>query len=187
MRPDPWANLGVVNASHAPPPCHTPAALGAPDEEEVPLRTTPPRGEHAAERLSRTLLERIRDTRTREDRRPSLDVDAQTHQTAKQDVQAASASLLLGGGKEDAEHEQRAGCCARHPLDFQHTLATPHRHACRFGGHTPHAQPHAHAHTQPLVHRARLSVWESGAPPLISRPACKPLGPSRKTQTKQGE
>ena len=41
VRPDPWPNLGIVNASHAPPPCHTPPALGAPDEEELPLRTIP--------------------------------------------------------------------------------------------------------------------------------------------------
>ena len=34
-----------------------------------------------------------------EDRRPSLDVDTQTHQTAKQDVQAASAALLEGEEK----------------------------------------------------------------------------------------
>jgi len=99
MRPDPWPNLGVVNAWHVPTPCHSPASLGAPDEEEVDLRIIPPRGEHAAERPSRMLLERIRDTRVREDRRPSLDVDAQTHQTAEQDAQAASAALLEGEEK----------------------------------------------------------------------------------------
>jgi len=59
MRPDPWPNLGVLNASHAPAPNHTLAALGALEEEEDNLQIIPPRGEHAAERPSRTLLERI--------------------------------------------------------------------------------------------------------------------------------
>ena len=45
------------NALHTPPHSHTLAALGAPDEEEVPLQTLSPCGEHAAEWLSRTLLE----------------------------------------------------------------------------------------------------------------------------------
>jgi len=57
MRPDPWPNLGIVNASHAPAPNHTPVALGALEEEEDNLQNIPPRGEHAAERPSRTLLE----------------------------------------------------------------------------------------------------------------------------------
>jgi len=84
-------------------------------------------------------------------------------------------------------NEQRAGCCAGHPLNFK--LAA--RHAFLPRGHSPAVQTHSHARTQTLVHRARLSVRESGAPwhlpPLISRPVCTPLGPSRKTQTKQGE
>jgi hypothetical protein len=90
------------NALHVPAPSHTPAAPGAPDKEEVPLRTVSPRGEHAAEWLSRTLLERVRamghtvwmlkpvwgrnveahdpegsqlNTPTCEDLRPGLDVD----------------------------------------------------------------------------------------------------------------
>jgi len=37
MRPNPWPNLGVVNALHMLAPCHTPVALGALDEEEVDL------------------------------------------------------------------------------------------------------------------------------------------------------
>ena len=45
------------NALHAPASSHTPAALGAPDEEGVPLRTLSPHGEHAAEWPSATLLE----------------------------------------------------------------------------------------------------------------------------------
>ena len=60
MRPDPWPNLGVVNASHAPAHCHTPAAPGAPDEEEGHLRAISLHGEHVAERQNRTLLERDR-------------------------------------------------------------------------------------------------------------------------------
>ena len=72
---------------------------GAPDEEEGHLQAIPLRGEHAAERPSRTLLERVRDTRAREDRRPSLNVDMQTHQTAEQDAQVASAALLEGEEK----------------------------------------------------------------------------------------
>jgi hypothetical protein len=73
-------------------------------------------------------------------------------------------SSARGGGKEDAEQEQRAGCCAGHPLDFQHTLNILHHHACRFGGHSPAAQMHTHARTQTFVHRAQFSVRESGAP-----------------------
>ena len=34
MYPNPWPNLGVLNASHAPAPNHTPVALGALDEKE---------------------------------------------------------------------------------------------------------------------------------------------------------
>jgi hypothetical protein len=47
---------------------------------------------------------------------------------------------------------------------------------------------HTHTRAHTLVHRAQLSVGDSGAPwhpTLASRLACKPLGPS--TQTKQGE
>jgi len=83
---------------------------------------------------------------------------------------------------------QRAGCCAGHPLDFQHTLATPHRHVCQFGGHSPAAR----THPSPRASRTTFSPGEwctlapPGPPPLISHPACKPLGPLRKTKTKQG-
>ncbi len=45
------------NALHAPAPSYTPAAPGALDEEEVPLRTVSPRGEHVANWLGQTLLE----------------------------------------------------------------------------------------------------------------------------------
>src|SRR5260221_50328 len=99
MRPNPWPNSGTINALHASPSCHTPATLGAPDEEEDYLRTIPSRGEHVAERPSRTLLERIRGTRAREDRRPSPDVDAQTPPSVEQDAQAAPAPLLEGEEK----------------------------------------------------------------------------------------
>jgi hypothetical protein len=71
-------------------------------------------------------------------------------------------------------HEQRAGCCAEHPLIILSYTVTV-RHARRLGGHsavpqaflradTP-ASPAAqkHAHPQPLVHRAQLSVWRNGA------------------------
>ena len=122
-------------------------------------------------------------SRAHEDRRPSLDVDARTHPVIEQDMRAASAALLEGEGKEDAEREQQADCCARH------TLVARHRHACRLGGHIPATQVHTHTRAHTLVHRAQLSVGDSGAPPwhptLASRLACKPLGPS--TQTKQGE
>ena len=40
-----------------------------------------------------------RHPRAREDRRPSLNVDAQTHQTAEQDAHVASAALLEGEEK----------------------------------------------------------------------------------------
>jgi len=96
-----------------------------------------------------------------EDRRPSLNVDAQTHQTAEQDAHVASAALLEGEEKRTLSvsseqaaapgtpstsntqvaaapllkgeelwgmdgNEQRAGCCAGHPLNFKLTA----RHAC---------------------------------------------------------
>src|SRR5260221_2071493 len=45
------------NALHAPAHCHTPAAPGAPDEEEGCLRIVCPCGEPITNRLGRTLLE----------------------------------------------------------------------------------------------------------------------------------
>ena len=88
--------------------------------------------------------------------------DARTRQTTELDV-ASRVSSPAQGGKEDTDREQRAGCCAGHPLDCQHPIATPHRHACQFGGHTPAAQPHTHTYTQAGVHRARFSVRRSVA------------------------
>ena len=114
------------NALHAPAHSHTLAAPRAPDEEEVPLQTLSLRGEHAAKWLSWMLLERVwamwhtiwilmpvwgrnvgahnpdgsqPNTPTCEGRRPSLDVDARTYQTAEQDTQVASAALLEGEEK----------------------------------------------------------------------------------------
>ena len=102
------------------------------------------------------------DTRTHEGRRHSFDVDVRDHLIVERDAQAASAALLEGG-KEDAEQEQRAGCCAEHALiTFQLTIAR--HHACQFGGHSPAVRTRTHARTQTLVHRARLSVRENGAP-----------------------
>ena len=40
--------------------------------------------------------------------------------------------------------EQQAGCCTGYPLNFQHTLATPQRHACQFRGHPPPTRSAAH-------------------------------------------
>jgi len=99
MHPDPWPNLGVVNALHMLTPSHTLVSLGALDEEEVNLRTIPLHGEHTAERPSWMLLEQVRDTCMHKDRRPSLNIDAQIHQTAEQDTQAAPAPLLKGEEK----------------------------------------------------------------------------------------
>jgi len=47
------------NALHAPAASHIPASVGAPDEEEDPLRTVTPHGECAAERQNQMLLERV--------------------------------------------------------------------------------------------------------------------------------
>ena len=127
------------NAPHARVHSHNLAALGAPDEEEGNLRITSPHRGHAVAMPGRTLLERVRamghaiwlpkppprgciararnpdgpkpDTRTHEGRRHSFDVDVRDHLIVERDAQAASAALLEGG-KEDAEQEQRAGCCA---------------------------------------------------------------------------
>jgi hypothetical protein len=73
-----------------------------------------------------------------------------------------------GGGKEDAEREQRAGCCAGHPLNFQLTLATPHRHACQFGGNTPVAHTHTRAHPNPRASSTKFRLGEWCTPPPLS-------------------
>ena len=116
MRPNPWPNLGVVNALHVPPPCHTPVALGAPDEEELPLRAMPLSGEHAAEMPSRTLLEQIRGTHVCKDRRPSPDVDARAHPITEQDAQAASAALLEGEEKRTLSMSSQQAAAPGTPL-----------------------------------------------------------------------
>jgi len=82
MCPNPWPNLGIINTSHVSTPCHTLASLGALEEEEENFQTTP-HGEYATERPSQMLLEKVRDTCMCKDRRPSLNVDVQTHQTTK--------------------------------------------------------------------------------------------------------
>jgi hypothetical protein len=56
----------------------------------------------------------------------------------------------------------------RAPLD------TPHRHACRFGDHSPAAQTNTHARPQTLVHRARPSVRENGATLAPPSPRAQP-------------
>jgi len=128
--------------------------------------------------------------RANEDWRPSLDVDAQTHQTAEQDVQVASAALLEGEEKRTPSVSSEQAAAPGTPSTFD----TPSLSLPRLPIQRPHpsrADAHARARTQTLVHRARFSDRESGAPwhlsPLGSLPACAPLGPSRKTQTKQGE
>jgi hypothetical protein len=190
MRPDPWPNLGIINASHAPPPCHTPAALGAPDEEELHLRTIALRGEHAAERPSRTLLERIRGTHAHEDRRPSLDVDAQTHQTAEQDTQAATAPLLEGEEKRAPSMSSEQAAAPGTP-STSNTPSPPLTTTPADSEATP--QPRTCTRTRAhkplcIVHDIRSGRVVHLAPPLLaSHHVYAPLGPSRKTQTKQGE
>jgi len=58
----------------------------------------------------------------REDRRPSLDVDAWTHQTAEQDVQVASAALLKG-------EEKRTPSVSSEQAAVLGTPSTPDTHA----------------------------------------------------------
>ena len=119
MRPNPWPNLGIVNASHAPPPYHTPAALGAPDEEEEALRITSPRRRRRGHAIwlpkqpprgcnvwAHNPDSSKPDTHACEDWRLSLDVDAQDHPIAEQGAQVASAALARGGGNEEAGQEQ---------------------------------------------------------------------------------
>src|SRR5712691_5679094 len=106
---------------------HTLAAPGAPDEEGVHLQIVSLHGEHVANRLGWTLLERVwamehtiwlpkpppmgcniwaydpngskPDTRMCEGQRLSSDIDARAHPTVEQDAQAASAALLKGEEK----------------------------------------------------------------------------------------
>ena len=112
------------HALHALTPSHTPVSRGPPDEEEVPPRNVSPRGEHVANTLGRTLLERVRamrhavwlptppprdcnvrahnpdgpkpETHVREGQRHSSGIDAQAHPPSEPDVQAASAVQLEG-------------------------------------------------------------------------------------------
>ena len=56
---------------------------------------------------------------------------------------------------QGAEHEQRACCCAVHPLDIQRPIAAPLCHACQFRGHTP-----PHSHTRTCTHKLACTVHD---------------------------
>jgi len=61
-----------------------------------------------------------------EDRRPSLDVDTQTHQTAEQDVQAASAALLEGEEKRTPSiSSEQAAAPGTPSTSNMHAVAAP--------------------------------------------------------------
>jgi hypothetical protein len=139
------------NTPHTHAHSHTPAALGAPDEEDEDLRTSPRRG-HAVAMPGRTLLERVRamghaiwlpkplprgcnvrahnpdgskpDTRACEDWRLSLDVDGRDHPIAEQDAQAASAALLEGEEKRTPSKSSKQVAAPGTPSTFN-TPSTP--------------------------------------------------------------
>jgi hypothetical protein len=116
-------------------------------------------------------------TPAREDRRLSLDVDARTRQTAEQDASAA----LLEGLSVSSEHAAALGT----PSTFNapslplfatpaNSEATPRRAATRARAHTSWRAPRAIF--SPVRRSSECCIL--APPPLASRPACKPLGPS---------
>ena len=177
-------------------------------------RITSPRRGHAVAMPGWTLLERVRvmghavwlpkppprgcnvrarnpdsprpDTHAHEGQRYSSSVnmrDCPLIKPLEQDAQAASAALL-DRGKGYAQHEQQAGATAlgtpQHPppscLPFQRPQP------CR-------ADKHARVPPNPCASRTSFSPgeWCNPGTSLALCPACAPLEPSWKTQTKQGE
>jgi hypothetical protein len=200
------------NVLHA-PVSHTPAAPGAPDEEEACLRIVSSRGEPITDKLGQMLLERARvmwhafwlpkppggcnvrahnpdgskpDTCMCEGWRLSSDINVRAHPTVEQDVQVASAAQLEGRNRGGWPRASRL-LCRRPPQHFSiHHRCPPHLPIWK--SQPSHAE--ARAPTSPRASSTALSQEErcTQAPmPLASRPACKSLVPSRKTQMKQGE
>jgi len=72
------------------------------------------------------LLEQIQDTHAYEDRRPSLDINVQTHQTTEQDTQAASAALLKGEEKRmPSVSSEQAAAPGTPSTSNMHAVAAP--------------------------------------------------------------
>jgi len=129
-------------------------------------------------------------TPVHEDWRPSLNVNVQIHPIIEQDVQVMSAALLKGEEKRILSVSSEQAAALGTPLTFDTPLlpltTTPTNLEATSQPHT-----YTYTHIQTLMYCTQISDWESGTPwhlpPLASHPACTSLGPSQKTQRKQGE